>query len=80
MRLFLTRQSAGDYMLTAFEPVLHEVVGTGRPDAYVREGDPIGLRHLCARGVRVAIGTDLPRLVPTPVDFSMKLVEEDKQC
>jgi hypothetical protein len=78
MILYLTRQAAGDYMLTEREPVIAEVGDTVIRDAYVAKGDSIGLRHLCARGVRAAIGQDLPRLVPKRVNFSMTLAEDTK--
>lgn len=75
MDAYLTRQRDGSYMLTELEPVIAPVGGTGVLDAYVRAGDGLGIRHLCARGVRSALGRDLPRLRPTRVVFSMQLKE-----
>ncbi len=49
-RLWLTRQAIGDYMLTALEPRIVKVRGAGVLDAYLREGEPIGVRHLCPLG------------------------------
>lgn len=50
--LWLTRQAIGDYMLTATPPAIVTVRSTDQFDAYIRAGDPIGLRHLCAAGMQ----------------------------
>lgn len=50
MKLWLTRQSNGLYMLTALEPVIFPLID--RPDikdAYIQMGEPVGLRNLCDR-------------------------------
>lgn len=47
MKLWLTRQRNGDYMVTFLKPVLVPLKGTDVLDAYVVHGDPIGHRHMC---------------------------------
>ncbi len=49
-RLWLTRQAQGDYMLSAFAPLVTRVRGADHEDVYLRPGDPIGLRHMCPAG------------------------------
>ena len=75
MKAFLTRQLDGSYMLTEREPVIAEVGTTGVWDAYVPAGDALGIRHLCARGVRAAVGKDLPRLKPMCCELTLTLHE-----
>lgn len=70
MRLYLARQALGDYMLTALPPVWAQVAGTDRSDWYVQAGEPVGVRHLCARGVRMLFGLTLRRGQVTVVDLS----------
>lgn len=50
MKLFLARQRSGLYMLCAIRPRLHRVGNTADIDWYMRPGEPIGYRHLCAEG------------------------------
>jgi hypothetical protein len=66
-RLYLTRQHNGHYLLSFFEPVIAPVRGAGHDDAYVRTGDPVGVRHLCPGGVKLIFGMDLPPLKPVRV-------------
>jgi hypothetical protein len=47
MELYLTRQKNGLYMLTAFEPIFAKVEGRDFDDAYVRPGEPVGMRNFC---------------------------------
>lgn len=50
MKLWLTRQSNGLYMLTALKPVVFPLID--RPeikDAYIQMGEPVGLRNMCDR-------------------------------
>ena len=60
MKLWLTRQSNGLYMLTALEPVFFPLID--RPnihDAYVQMGEPVGLRNMCDR-ILLLVGMDRP--------------------
>lgn len=59
---WLTRQSNGEYILTAARPKMAEVHGAGHADAYVRYGDPIGLRHMCRSGTKMIFGVELEPL------------------
>lgn len=78
MRLWLTRQRQGDYMLSYRHPVMMEVNGAGEVDAYIEPGEPIGVRHLCPGGVRALIGRDLEVLESVRVDLSMREIEKSR--
>lgn len=47
MKLWLTRQRNGLYMLTANEPIITKVEGRDFEDAYVAPGEPVGIRNFC---------------------------------
>jgi hypothetical protein len=61
MTLYLARQALGDYMLTALPPQWRLVQGTEHSDWYLQPGEPVGVRHLCARGVQLLFGLQLRR-------------------
>ena len=42
LKCWVTRRHNGLYLVTAFKPIIEEVMGTGHNDAYVRYGDPVG--------------------------------------
>ena len=77
MRLWLTRQSNGQYMLTATKPPVFAVRGFGTMDAYVRYGDPIGLRNLCPDGVRAIFGIELKPLQSVRLQLGQVVVDRD---
>lgn len=70
LALWLTRRASGDYMLTRLPPRITRRLGSHDLDVYETEGEPIGVRHLCADGIRAA-GWDLPPLQPTRVWFML---------
>ena len=47
MKLWLSRQHDGRYMLTALRPVRAMIGRTGVYGVYARAGDPVLVRHLC---------------------------------
>jgi len=47
MKLWLTRQHNGLYMLTKNKPIFIKVEGRDYEDAYVAPGEPIGIRNFC---------------------------------
>jgi hypothetical protein len=47
MRLFLTRQHNGLYMVTKYKPVFAKVDGRDFEDAYIVPGEPVGERNFC---------------------------------
>jgi len=47
MKLWLTRQRNGLYMLTVKEPVFAKVDGRDFEDAYIVPGEPVGMRNFC---------------------------------
>ena len=73
MKLWLTRQYDGSYMLTLLKPHIVEVNGTEHKDAYIQLGEPIGVRFLCAGGIRSVLGLDedLEALESIPVVVEM---------
>jgi hypothetical protein len=64
IRLWLTRQRDGNYMVTLYRPVITRVRGTVHDDAYMQAGEPIGIRHLCADGVAAHFGQQAEALAP----------------
>lgn len=55
MRLFLSRQGNGLYMLTAIAPKRHRVGNTSHDDLYVRAGEPIGYRNMCPVSIEMLL-------------------------
>lgn len=47
MRLWLTRQHNGLYMVTKLKPVFAKVEGRDFEDAYIVPGEPVGERNFC---------------------------------
>lgn len=47
MKLWLTRQHNGLYMLTVKEPIFAKVDGREFEDAYIAPGEPVGMRNFC---------------------------------
>lgn len=47
MKLWLTRQHNGLYMLTVKEPIMCKIEGRDFEDAYISPGEPVGMRNLC---------------------------------
>ncbi len=78
LRLWLTRQRDGNYMVTATKPVMTEVMGTGVKDAYIEPGEPIGVRHLCPLGVRMMWGIELAKCESRRVKFTGELLEPEE--
>lgn len=73
---YLTRQFAGDYMLTAKEPIVAIVEGVGHHDVYLQPGEPIGLRHLCIAGVKELFGVKLNRLESIKVRLAAEVLSD----
>ncbi len=75
MELYLTRQLNGQYMLTKYPPIIQDVDGVGKKDAYIVPGEPIGLRNVCSLILRVVeINEDLPRLETRKVNLFGNLI------
>lgn len=47
MKLWLTKEHNGTFMLTALLPMIEEIRGVGQRAVYMRPGDPVGVRHIC---------------------------------
>lgn len=45
-----------------YDPILARVIGTDHQDIYVRAGDPIGFRNMCAAATSALLGSDVNRL------------------
>lgn len=75
MELYLTRQLNGQYMLTKYPPIIQDVDGIGKKDAYIVPGEPIGLRNVCNLILRVVeINEELPRLETRKVNLYGNLI------
>lgn len=77
MRLYLTRQLNGLYMLTALKPTFADILGSnGKVDAYIQAGEPIGMRNLCDR-ILILIGMDKPlkRCTTIEIELTGKVLE-----
>jgi hypothetical protein len=77
MKLYLSRQYNGMYMLTAIRPKLHRVGMSDHSDLYMRVGEPVGYRHMCPDSVRMLIPgfTHIKPLQTVQVDIETKLLE-----
>lgn len=78
MRLHLTRQANGLYALTARPPLVAVVEGEARSDIYLAPGEPIGIRNLCAPGVKRLFGlpAHLRRLTTIEVDLTGRAIDD----
>ena len=70
VRGYLTRRTNGLYLVTAFRPVLCEVIGTDHMEAYFKYGDPMAFINITPQFI-VSVGVDdlLDRLVPYKAAF-----------
>lgn len=79
MKLFLSRQRDGNYMLTRFAPIFMDVGKSGNKDFYLTPGDPIGIRHLCPLGVKAIFKLELQIGESIPVTLTGRKLEGEKQ-
>jgi hypothetical protein len=80
MRLFLSRQGNGLYMLTAIAPKRHRVGNTSHDDLYIRAGEPIGYRNMCPASIEMLLPGfhPLDYLETTQIEITAKLCQEDE--
>jgi len=71
MKAILARQYNGSYSLLRYEPISEKVAGTDHNDIYVKPGDPIGFRNMCA--VSVAAILSVPSAPLTEAGETMKI-------
>lgn len=58
--MWLSRQRDGNYMFSYLQPTYDRILGTRDDfDFYLTPGEPIGLRHWCANGVKAFFGVEL---------------------
>jgi hypothetical protein len=70
VRGYLTRRANGLYLVTAFRPVLHEVIGAERTDAYFRYGDPMAYINITPEFVESVEAPQLEeRVIPHKICF-----------
>ena len=77
MKLYLTRQLNGLYILTALKPTFADILGSnGKVDAYIQAGEPIGMRNLCDR-ILILVGMDKPlkRCTTIEIELTGKVLE-----
>ncbi len=53
MKLHVSRQEDGHYILTRLKPRLIHILGTDFSDWFEEDGEPIGVRHLSPRLVNL---------------------------
>lgn len=74
MKLWLSRQANGQYMLTALPPMTTEVGSLGYEDVYVVPGDPVGLRNLCPLMLKLIGEPFLSRLESIEIELEGRKV------
>lgn len=74
MRLWLSRQRDGRYMLTLYQPIIARVHGTDQWDLYVVAGDPVGYRGMCPEITEKLFGVSLELLDSVQVELTGKVV------
>lgn len=62
MIMWLSRRTNGQYLLSKKRPVCTVVQGTSQQDLYLSPGDPVGVQHLCERGVTAVFSVCLEPL------------------
>lgn len=60
IKIWLSRELSGLYMLTAYKPIKCRVGMTDKKDFYPIPGEPLGARHWCADGVKLFFNVDIP--------------------
>jgi len=58
--VFIMENVQGEGTMTLGKPVYAPVDGMKRCEVWVPVGDPLGIRHLCAEMLEVALGERLP--------------------
>jgi hypothetical protein len=53
MKLWLTRQHNGLYMLTRLKPQESTILGTDKKGMYIEKGEPVGMLNLCDLALKV---------------------------
>lgn len=78
MKLFLSRQGNGFYMLSAIAPKRHRVGNTSHDDLYIRAGEPIGYRNMCPASIEMLLPgfKHLDPLDTTEVEITAKVCHE----
>jgi hypothetical protein len=59
MKIWLSRESSGLFMITHQRPSKHKIGKTDREEWYVPLGDALGVRHLCTQGVKMFFGIEI---------------------
>ena len=79
MKLWVTRQNNGLYMLTYFKPDTEIIFGSEKKDVYIVKGEPIGVRNLCNK-IMVLIDPEnkmhLEKLQSVQVELSGKVIAD----
>ena len=77
MKLWLSRQHNGLYMLTYYKPVLHKVEGRDFEDFYIQPGEPVGERNFCDLILKLVEMPPLKRLESVSVIIEGRLNETE---
>ena len=76
LRVWLSRQANGSYLLTTELPVVERVGYKGELDLYVAPGDAMGFRHVCPWFVGKLWGVELKPLESIRVVFYGELAND----
>ncbi len=77
MKLWLSRQGNGLYMLTKLKPVKSKIMGTDKEDLYIQPTEPVGVRNLCAVMLKVVgIENELELLESVKIELSGKEITQ----
>ena len=77
MKIYLTRQHNGLYMLTKHKPILAKIEGTDIEDSYNVPGEPVGVRNLCSLILKVVnIEKPLKRGESILIDLNGEIVDD----
>lgn len=77
MKVWLSRQRNGSYMVTAYKPYICEVGRSDHKDVYMKPGDPVGYRHMCEESIKLLWNIELKPLEMTRVWIEGGLLSDD---
>lgn len=69
LRLYLSREANGQYMLTRLEPIRAPIAGTQEETLWVQPGDPVGFRGVCPWFAAALWGVELEPLQSVRVEM-----------
>lgn len=80
MNAILARQHNGSYSLLRLDPIVETVAGTDHKDVYVRPGDPIGYRNMCAASICGLLSLEEEPMTATGETMKVEAFLVPRQC